>query len=137
MGTNTLKGKLLLIKELHKRWPANPKKIRRLLSGERLRLRQNTHSKPPLHGVNYLQKNPMDLLWNLHLVTRCGTGQEITRDRSLSTGSLMRRKKIMHSGDTNQIIAYVCLLTQCPHAAHNYSPSERNVTHLRTFRLRN
>lgn len=137
MSANSLKGKLLLIKELHKRGPTDPKEIRRLLSGERLRLRQNTHCKPPLHRVNYLQEHPMDLLGNLHLVTHCGAGQEVVRNRGFSTGSLMRREEIVHPCDTSHIVTYVCLWAQCHRITHNHSLSEKNVTHLCIFRLRN
>ncbi|ANP74880.1 hypothetical protein PA27867_3974 (plasmid) [Cryobacterium arcticum] len=133
MSANSLKRKLLLIKQLHKRGPTDPKEIRRLLSCERLRLRHNTHRKPPLHGVNYLQEHPMNLFWDLDLVTRCGAGEKVTRDRGLSTGSLVRREKIVHPGDTSQVVAYVCLLAQCHRVAHNYSLFARNVTHLRIF----
>ena len=78
----------------------------------------------------------MDLLWIFHLVTRCGAGEEVMRKRGLSIGRFMCRKKIVHAGDTSQIVADVCLLTQCHRVAHHFSPSERNVIHLRTFRLR-
>ena len=135
MGADSFKGKLLLVKELHQRWPADTEQVRCLLSGKRLRLRQDTDSEPSLHGLNYLPENPMDLLRNFHLVTRSRPGEEIPRKRGLSTGRFMRREKIVYTGDTSQIVADVCLLTQCHRVAHNYSLSERNVTHLCTFRL--
>lgn len=101
MGANSLKWELLIIKKLYKCRSTNPKKIRRLLSGEGLRLGQDTYGKTSLQGVNYLEKNSMNLLWNLHLVTRYGACQEVARNWSLSTVRLMRRKKIMHSGDAS------------------------------------
>ena len=136
MGTDSFKGKLLLVKEFHQRWPADTEEVRCLLSGERLRLRQDTDSEPSLHGFNYLQENPMDLLWNFHLVTRCGAGEEVMRKWGLSIGRFMCRKKIVHAGDTSQIVADVCLLTQCHRVAHHFSLFERNVTYLCKFRLR-
>ena len=79
MGADPLEGDTAVVEDLHDGGAGHSEEVGGLLGGQRHRLRGDGDGEPVGQGVDDLVQGPVDLLGDLDLFTRCGTGKEVAR----------------------------------------------------------